>query len=230
MPDLDGGWSPTNLDGATTLEGSCAVATLSSRPPPLPPPTATRADAVLDALRRGGLVMLMRHARTVPGTGDPPESRLNNCATQRNLGEEGRAQARAIGARLRAERIPIGAVRSSAWCRCRETAELLDLGPGRAAAALEQLLRGPLGRGRASGRHPALRRGLAGAWQRDARHPSGQHHRRHRRLPDLGRDRRHDRRSCARGARSVTPFLNRADICGRPNRGGEPARDRAPRV
>lgn len=88
-----------------------------------------RADDLLDRLRAGGLVMMMRHAQTVPGTGDPPGFRLDDCATQRNLGEAGRAQARAIGARLRAERVPVGAVRTSAWCRCRETATLLDLGP-----------------------------------------------------------------------------------------------------
>jgi phosphohistidine phosphatase SixA len=90
---------------------------------------AGRADTILDALRRGGLIMLMRHARTVPGTGDPPGFSLENCATQRNLSQAGREQARQIGARLRAERVAVGAVRSSAWCRCRETAELLDLGP-----------------------------------------------------------------------------------------------------
>ncbi len=86
-------------------------------------------DALFDRLRAGGLVLLVRHAQTEPGTGDPPGFRLDDCATQRNLGEPGRAQARAIGARLRAERVPVGAVRTSAWCRCRETAALLDLGP-----------------------------------------------------------------------------------------------------
>ena len=65
----------------------------------------------------------------MPGTGDPPGFRLDDCATQRNLSEAGREQARAIGSRLRAERIPVDQVLTSAWCRCRETAELLDLGP-----------------------------------------------------------------------------------------------------
>jgi phosphohistidine phosphatase SixA len=84
---------------------------------------------LFDLLRSGGRVLLMRHAQTVPGTGDPPGFRLDDCSTQRNLGEPGRAQARAIGERLRAERVPVGAVRTSAWCRCRETAALLGLGP-----------------------------------------------------------------------------------------------------
>src|SRR3712207_523458 len=88
-------------------------------------PRGARADELLDRLRRGGLVMLMRHARTEPGTGDPPGFRHDDCSTQRNLDATGRAQARAIGERLRAERVPLGRVLTSRWCRCRETAELL---------------------------------------------------------------------------------------------------------
>lgn len=79
-------------------------------------------------LREGGLVLLMRHARTEPGTGDPPGFTHDDCATQRNLDEAGRAQARAIGERLRAAAVPVDRVLSSRWCRCRETAALLDLG------------------------------------------------------------------------------------------------------
>ena len=92
-------------------------------------PRPSLADATLDGLRAGGLIMLMRHAQTVPGTGDPPGFRLDDCSTQRNLSEDGRAQARRVGDRLRAEQIPVDRVLTSAWCRCRETAELLDLGP-----------------------------------------------------------------------------------------------------
>jgi phosphohistidine phosphatase SixA len=87
------------------------------------------ADEPFERLRAGGLVILMRHAQTVPGTGDPPGFRLGDCATQRNLSEEGRDQARRIGEKLRAERVPVDRVLTSAWCRCRDTAELLDLGP-----------------------------------------------------------------------------------------------------
>ena len=75
-------------------------------------------------LREGGLVVLMRHAATVPGLGDPPGFKLEDCATQRNLSDEGRAHARRIGDRFRAERVPIAAVYTSPWCRCRETAML----------------------------------------------------------------------------------------------------------
>jgi phosphohistidine phosphatase SixA len=76
-------------------------------------------------LRRGGagLVVLMRHA-TAPGTFDPPGFVLGECSTQRNLDDEGRAQARAIGAWYRARGLVPAAVRSSQWCRCVETASL----------------------------------------------------------------------------------------------------------
>jgi broad specificity phosphatase PhoE len=50
-------------------------------------------------------------------------------ATQRNLSDEGRDQARAIGERFRANGIAAAAVHSSQWCRCLETARLLELGP-----------------------------------------------------------------------------------------------------
>jgi phosphohistidine phosphatase SixA len=88
-----------------------------------------RADELFDRLRAGRLVMLMRHARTEPGTGDPSGFRHDECSTQRNLDAGGRAQARAAGERLRAERVPVGRVLTSRWCRCRETAELMALGP-----------------------------------------------------------------------------------------------------
>ena len=80
------------------------------------------------ALRRGGAVVaLMRHA-DAPGSGDPPGWRLDDCATQRNLSDQGRADARAVGDRLRAERVSIAKVLSSPWCRCVDTAKLMNVG------------------------------------------------------------------------------------------------------
>ena len=82
-------------------------------------------DAKLWAqLRHGGNVILMRHASTGPGLGDPPGMRLDDCATQRNLSDAGRQEAIAVGERLRQERVPIAQVYTSPWCRCRETAQL----------------------------------------------------------------------------------------------------------
>lgn len=81
------------------------------------------------ALRQGGHVALMRHALAPGGAGDPPGFRLEDCATQRNLNDEGRADAAAVGAMLRAAGVAIDKVLSSPWCRCVDTARLLDLGP-----------------------------------------------------------------------------------------------------
>jgi len=91
---------------------------------------SARADeaAAWAALRQGGVVALMRHG-DAPGVGDPAGWRLDDCATQRNLSERGRDEARAAGARLRAERIAIARVLSSPWCRCVDTATLVDVGP-----------------------------------------------------------------------------------------------------
>lgn len=86
--------------------------------------------AAWDALRRDGAVALVRHA-DAPGVGDPSGWKLDDCATQRNLSEAGRAQARALGARLKAERIVVAQLLASPWCRTVETATLLGAGPVR---------------------------------------------------------------------------------------------------
>jgi phosphohistidine phosphatase SixA len=86
-------------------------------------------EAVLwQALRDRTAFAIMRHA-LAPGGGDPPGHRVGDCATQRNLSAEGRAQARAIGDRFRAAGIAEARVVSSQWCRCRDTATELRLGP-----------------------------------------------------------------------------------------------------
>jgi broad specificity phosphatase PhoE len=78
-------------------------------------------------LRAPGTVIVMRHA-FAPGTGDPAGFDLADCRTQRNLNDEGRAQARALGEQLRAAGLsPTTRVYTSPWCRCRETARLLGL-------------------------------------------------------------------------------------------------------
>ena len=75
-------------------------------------------------LRQGGNVILVRHASTGPGLGDPSHFRIDDCATQRNLSDAGREEARRLGERLRAERVPVAQVYTSPWCRCRETAAI----------------------------------------------------------------------------------------------------------
>jgi phosphohistidine phosphatase SixA len=90
-----------------------------------------RADeaAAWTALRAGGHVALMRHTDAPGGTGDPPGFKLEDCATQRNLSDKGRAEAAQIGAHLKAEGIAFETILSSPWCRCMDTARLLDMGP-----------------------------------------------------------------------------------------------------
>ena len=85
-------------------------------------PLTGREEMLADALREGGVVLVMRHARTEPAT-DAIEV-LGDCSRQRNLSEAGRQQARAIGADIRALGVPVGEVRASPLCRARETAEL----------------------------------------------------------------------------------------------------------
>jgi broad specificity phosphatase PhoE len=88
------------------------------------PPQAGADEALYDLLRGGGQVLLVRHASTVPGVGDPDGFRLEDCATQRNLSTEGRAEAMRLGELLRRHKVPIESVVSSPWCRCLETARL----------------------------------------------------------------------------------------------------------
>jgi len=75
----------------------------------------------------GSAVVLMRHA-LAPGGGDPVGFKLRDCSTQRNLSDQGRAQAVNIGNTLRQNGINSPMVLSSQWCRCLETARLLDMG------------------------------------------------------------------------------------------------------
>ena len=79
-------------------------------------------------IAKPGHIVMMRHA-LAPGTGDPSNFALGDCATQRNLSEAGRRQARRTGQFLREAGVRAARVLSSQWCRCLETARLLDLGP-----------------------------------------------------------------------------------------------------
>ncbi len=84
--------------------------------------------------------VLTRHA-IAPGTGDPANFVLEDCTTQRNLSEAGREQAIQMGAAFRQRNIPVQAVLSSQWCRCLETARLMDLGPVMPFPALNSFFR-----------------------------------------------------------------------------------------
>jgi len=90
----------------------------------LGPSPAAADEALWALLKGGGQVMVIRHASTTPGVGDPSGFRLEDCATQRNLSTAGREEARRLGAAVRARGVPIARVLSSEWCRCLETARL----------------------------------------------------------------------------------------------------------
>ena len=113
-------WQPPYLRGMNRRSLILALPLLAA-------PGLLRADPFAPA-RNAGAVLLMRHA-TAPGGGDPPGFRLDDCTTQRNLSATGRAEAQAIGAALRAAGIRPALVATSQWCRCRDTAVLLGLGP-----------------------------------------------------------------------------------------------------
>jgi phosphohistidine phosphatase SixA len=120
-----GRWKATLFIGLWRCMGAAvAIALLCVRPSG---GHAADEAALWDALRSGTHVALLRHA-IAPGTGDPDNFKLGDCSTQRNLSEEGRAQAARIGVRFRANGIETARVFSSQWCRCLETARLLELG------------------------------------------------------------------------------------------------------
>jgi len=90
---------------------------------------------LIDDLDDGQHVLLMRHA-DAPGYGDPPGYVIGKCFTQRNLGEMGRQQAKAIGSWLAEQRVASARILSSPWCRCLDTAHLLDKGSVRIEPSL----------------------------------------------------------------------------------------------
>jgi 8-oxo-(d)GTP phosphatase len=94
---------------------------------PTPAPGSGEGD-LRELVGKPDHIIIMRHA-LAPGGGDPPQFRPDDCTTQRNLSPEGREQAARIGTRLRAAGPGDAKVYSSQWCRCLETADLLNLGP-----------------------------------------------------------------------------------------------------
>jgi len=79
-------------------------------------------------LKDGQHILMMRHA-DAPGFGDPPGYQLDQCSSQRNLGDLGKKQSVAIGKWLSSQGINGAMVFSSPWCRCIDTAKLINQGP-----------------------------------------------------------------------------------------------------
>jgi phosphohistidine phosphatase SixA len=88
------------------------------------------ADPMLASdLKRGGLVLVLRHAATDFSKPDRDPVDLGDCRTQRNLSQQGRRDARAIGRAVRRLNLRLGPVLASPFCRTRETAELAFRSP-----------------------------------------------------------------------------------------------------
>ncbi len=83
---------------------------------------------LIAALRRGGYVLYVRHPSTNPDQADTDPLHLDNVQAQRQLTDDGRAQAKALGAALREQKIPIERVLSSKFYRAQEAARLLKVG------------------------------------------------------------------------------------------------------
>lgn len=115
-------------------------------------------DNLAARLAEPGHIAIMRHA-LAPGTGDPANFTLGKCSTQRNLSEAGRRQARRTGDFLRSVGVERARVFTSQWCRCRDTADLLDLGPVTDLPALNSFFRN---RARGPEQTQALRDKIAG--------------------------------------------------------------------
>lgn len=96
-----GGSEPTDTADAAELEG----------------------EALVEALRTGGLVLYLRHTETTSGGVDAYET-LGDCAAQRELSEAGRVDAREIGVAFDELDVPLDRVVASPFCRTVETAEL----------------------------------------------------------------------------------------------------------
>jgi phosphohistidine phosphatase SixA len=107
---------PVLMGGLLSLLGASAHA--------LEVPTVSMAEAA-KRLSGGGYVLMMRHGDTEAGQGDPPEFKLEDCKTQRNLSAEGKAQLKKVAEAIKASGIRIDEVASSEWCRCKETADLV---------------------------------------------------------------------------------------------------------
>tara|TARA_B100000214_G_scaffold373120_1_gene352771 strand:+ start:395 stop:946 length:552 start_codon:yes stop_codon:yes gene_type:complete len=79
-------------------------------------------EQAIKALKKGGNIVFIRHA-IAPGGGDPPNFKLNDCLTQRNLDNKGIKQSKKMGLFFEKNNISIDQVLSSEWCRCRDTAK-----------------------------------------------------------------------------------------------------------
>jgi phosphohistidine phosphatase SixA len=88
------------------------------------PALAEPSPELLSRLREGGYILYLRHTSTDFSQNDSRMTSFEDCASQRNLTDRGRDEARAIGEHVKRLKIPIGEVLASPFCRTMETARL----------------------------------------------------------------------------------------------------------
>jgi phosphohistidine phosphatase SixA len=132
-------WSATLAHPKTFTQGDLTVTMLSRRAVAalallgafsagfwLARPVAAAADdkELAQALRAGGLVILVRHGATFPDQADTDPLNFDNIAAQRNLNDKGKALAKSFGDALRTADVPVGKAYTSKFNRAYETAVL----------------------------------------------------------------------------------------------------------
>jgi broad specificity phosphatase PhoE len=90
-------------------------------------PGPAAADDTEQALRAGGLVIVVRHGATFADQADTDPLNFENIAAQRNLNDKGKTLAKAVGDALRQGGIPVGEVYTSKYNRAYETAVIAGL-------------------------------------------------------------------------------------------------------
>jgi len=83
------------------------------------------AHTLIEDIKSGGHIIYMRHGITKRKDNNRNKVLidLSKCETQRNLTDEGRQQVKGIGKVIKSLAIPIGKVKSSPYCRTKDTAQ-----------------------------------------------------------------------------------------------------------
>src|SRR5215813_9814710 len=95
-------------------------------------------SALIAALRQGGNVIVLRHGATHAEQKDAKPFDPADTVHQRQLNDQGRATAKAMGDALRDLKVPISQVESSQYNRAVETASLLGFDKMSAVEALNE--------------------------------------------------------------------------------------------
>lgn len=124
------------VDFVPVVAAQAPQVTASPTPTPnialIDPAKEMKGAVLLQALRRGGFNLYMRHAISNIGQ----DGNLNqtpfwwdNCTIQRNIADSGREQAGKVGAAIRNLNIPVSQVLTAQFCRTRDTGHAMGLGP-----------------------------------------------------------------------------------------------------